>query len=371
MSDERLLSTFLELVRIDSPSKHEAACAAYCADALKAAGCIVRFDDTAEATGSDTGNLIAELPGTAPGVLVLSAHLDVVQPCMGVEPVVRDGRVFSAGETVLGGDDKAGLATAIETVRRLAEEGGSYPTVRCVFSVQEEIGLRGAKELRADDVTGDLCLVLDADGMPGGIVTAAPTHYTFDAAFTGRASHAGVAPERGVSAIRMAADAISRMELGRLDEQTTANVGSIRGGTATNVIPARVELTGECRSLDRARVESVRELMDAAMRGAAEAAGGLVDIEWTLEYEGFAFPDDHGAVELVRAACAEAGVESRTFRTGGGSDANIISALGVPTLALSCGMTGVHGTEEEIAVADIEALTRLVTAVARRMAAGG
>lgn len=367
MSD-RLLSTFLDLVRIDSPSTREAACAQYCARELESAGCKVRFDDSAERTGSDTGNLIAELPGTSGGVLVLSAHMDVVEPCTGVEPVVRDGLIFSAGDTVLGGDDKAGLASAIEVVRRLAEGGGEYPTIRCVFTVQEEIGLRGAKELSPQDTQADLCLVLDADGAPGGIVTAAPTHYTFRAVLMGRASHAGVAPERGVSAIKIAADAVSRMVLGRLDESTTANVGSVHGGNATNVVPAHVEMTGECRSLDRERVEAVRSHMDAAMREAAAEAGGAVELQWTLEYEGFAIPDDHPTVEVVRLACVDAGVQPKTFRTGGGSDANVIAALGTPTLALSCGMTGVHGTEEEIAVADIESLTRLVEAVARRLA---
>lgn len=366
VSDERLLSTFLDLVRIDSPSTRESACAVYCARELEAAGCSVRFDDTAEATGSDTGNLIAELPGTRPGVLVLSAHLDVVEPCVGVRPVIRDGIVFSAGDTVLGGDDKVGLAASIEAVRRLAEQGGDRPTVRCVFTVQEEVGLRGAKALAADDVAADLCLVLDADGAPGGIVNGAPTHYTFRATVAGRAAHAGVAPERGVSAVRIAADAIGRMPLGRLDDVTTANVGSIAGGTATNVVPARVQLTGECRSRDRARVEEVRGAMEAALVTAAANAGGAVEVDWTLEYEGFALPDTHPAVTTVWQACADAGLEPRTFGSGGGSDANIIAALGVPTVALSCGMTGVHGTEEELAVADLEALTRLVVAVARR-----
>ncbi|PKQ16212.1 MAG: peptidase, partial [Actinobacteria bacterium HGW-Actinobacteria-7] len=160
----RLLSTFLDLVRIYSPSGSEADCASYCAAALRDAGCTVRFDDSAQATGSNTGNLIAVLPGTVPATLVVSAHMDVVEPCLGVEPVVQDGRVFSAGETVLGGDDKSGLAVAIECVRHFSESGEPHPTVKCVFTVKEEVGLVGAKQLGAEDVAGDLCLVLDAAG---------------------------------------------------------------------------------------------------------------------------------------------------------------------------------------------------------------
>jgi tripeptide aminopeptidase len=257
VSDERLLATFLDLVRFASPPGFEKVTAEYCEQALAEAGCRVWYDDSAQTTGSDTGNLIAELPGTAPGVLALSAHLDVVEPCHGIVPVVTDGVVHSVGATILGADDRAGLAAIIETVRRLAESAVPHPTVRVIFTVQEEIGLHGAKQLRPDDVACDLCLVLDAEGTPGGIVVGAPTHYTFAAEFTGRAAHAGVCPEQGISAIRMAASAIESMELGRLDARTTANVGSIKGGRATNVITARCDLTGECRSLDRDRVERV------------------------------------------------------------------------------------------------------------------
>lgn len=367
----RLLETFLHLVRIDSPTTEEAACARYCADALRAAGCRVTFDDSAARTGSDTGNLVAELPGGTDAVLLLSAHMDVVEPCRGVEPVIQDGIVFSAGETVLGADDKAGLAAAIECVRRLAETDAPAPTVRCLFTVQEEVGLRGAKELADDAVKGDMCLVLDADGTPGGIVTAAPTHYTFKAAFIGKASHAGVAPESGISAIVMAADAISAIPVGRLDELTTANVGTIEGGSATNVITPRVDLTGECRSLDRARVEDVKAAMDAAMRQAADKHGGSVDIAWTLEYDGFRNAEDDPRLALVMDAVRDCGREPRTFSTGGGSDANVISALGVPTFALSCGMAGVHGVGEQIEIADLEALADICEAVARRLARQG
>lgn len=364
---ERLLQTFLDLVQIDSPSREESACARYCAGALEAAGCTVRYDESQLRTGSDCGNLIAELPGDAPGTLVLSAHLDTVEPGRGVDPVISDGYVFSAGETVLGADDKAGLAAAIESIRRVAESGASRPTIRCVFTVQEEVGLLGAKALDPSAVRGDICLVLDADGSPGGIVIAAPTHYTFKARFEGRAAHAGVAPERGISAIGIAADAVTRLPFGRLDEKTTANVGTIAGGTATNVVAGSAELTGECRSLDAERVEVVRSEMDAAMREAASEHGGSVEIEWTQEYTGFLLEETAPAVSIVSEACRRIGLEPRTMRTGGGSDANIIAALGVPTVALSCGMQGVHSVSEQIALTDLEALTRLCVEVSRHL----
>ena len=367
IDETRLLETFLDLVRIDSPTGSEAACAAYCAEALRDAGCTVHFDDSAEATGSDTGNLIAVLPGSVARTLALSAHLDCVEPCRGVEPVVIDGMVRSTGATILGADDKVGLAAAIEAIRCFAERSDDHPTVKAIFTVQEEIGLHGAKHLSAEDAACDLCLVLDAAGAPGGIVVGAPTHTTFIAEFRGKAAHAGVQPEEGISAIRMAADAIGRMELGRLDPGTTANVGSIEGGGATNVIAARCGLTGECRSLDRERLESVRSAMDFAMRGAAAEHGGSVTIDWTLEYEGFSLGKDDPAVQLVSAACIDTGLTPLLYTTGGGSDANVLAAMGVSTIALACGMTGVHSTDERLAVADMNALAELTLAVAGRM----
>ena len=368
MSDARLLETFLDLVRIDSPSGFEAETATYCSAALREVGCTVRFDDSASITGSNVGNLIADLPGTVPGVLGLSAHLDVVEPCRGIVPKITDGVVHSSGSTVLGADDRCGLAAAIEAVRRLAESSAPRPAILVLLTVQEEVGLVGAKALDAADARCELCLVLDAGGSPGGIVIAAPTHYSFSAAFRGRAAHAGIAPEQGINAVVMAADAVSHMRLGRLDAETTANIGTIRGGSANNVVPALCTLTGECRSLDRDRCESLRDEMDAALRDSASGAGGDVDVIWHLEYQGFRFSEDHPAVMLVAEACRDSGRDPRTYQTGGGSDANVFAASGATALALACGMEGVHGTHEQVAVSDLEALVRIIEAVASRMA---
>jgi len=370
MSESRVLQTFLDLVRIDSPSGFEGACAAYCAERLRTLGFAVRFDDSSQRTGSDVGNLIAQLPGTASGTLALSAHLDCVEPCRGVEPRIVDGIVSSADDTVLGADDKAGLAATLEAFQRLVESGEPRPALKAIFTVQEELGLVGAKHMAAEDTSCDLCLVLDAEGSPGAIVIGAPTHYTFAAEFHGTASHAGVVPEDGVSAIRMAADAIERMRLGRIDEASTANVGTVRGGSATNVIPALCEVTGECRSLHRPTVEALKAEMDAAMKDAAHSVGGSVDVIWNLEYESFSLAEDDPLVMLVSRACEDAGVAPSTYRTGGGSDANILANNGVPVLALACGMQGVHSTAEQLSVQDLLSATDICVAVARRMADG-
>lgn len=362
----RVLHTFLDLVRISSPTGQEAGVAEYVARALREAGCTVRIDDTRSVTGADTGNVIAEVPGALDGgVIALSAHMDCVQPCEGVEPVVVDGVVRSAGETVLGGDDKVGLAAIVEAVRRLTEEGGEHRPLKLLLTVSEEDGLLGAKALAPADAAASLCLVLDADGPVGGIVVGAPSHHTFTATFTGKAAHAGVEPEKGVSAIAMAAEAVSHMRLGRINEHTTANIGTIRGGSATNVVAPSCVLTGECRSLDTSYAEVIRTDMDVAMHDAAAAAGGTVSVDWVHAYPGFAASADSAEVALIERACAAIGVESRTYTTGGGSDANIFAGYGIPTLVLGTGMTNVHSTDELLEVRQLERLADLLVAIAR------
>ncbi|MGB4580824.1 MAG: M20/M25/M40 family metallo-hydrolase [Coriobacteriia bacterium] len=366
----RIVDTFLDLARIPSPTGREAGVAEYVARELSALGFTVRFDETQQITGSDSGNLIATLPATVPGMCVaFAAHMDCVDPCEGVEPVLEGGVIRTAGDTVLGGDDKVGVAAMIEAAKRLAESGEPHAELRLLFTVSEEQGLIGAKALSPEDASADVCLVLDADGAVGGIVTAAPTHYTFEATFTGRAVHAGVEPEKGVSAIVIASAAIAGMELGRLDDHSTANIGTIAGGSATNVVAPTCMVTGECRSLDRRRVEAVREAMDGAMRDAATAHGGAVEVAWTLAYEGFVVPADAPAAALVEAACADIEVESRMFATGGGSDANVFAALGVPALVLASGMAKVHSTDEELEVVQLERLADLIIALIRRAVA--
>lgn len=372
MSDERLLATFLELVRIDSPTHHEAGVARYCVDALTAAGCEVVVDATEAVTGCDTGNVIALLPGTGAGLTVaVSAHMDTVEPGCGVEPVIGEDRVIrSAGDTVLGADDKVGIAAAIEAIRRVGESGRPHPPMMAVLSVAEEIGLIGAKAMDKSTLADvDLALVLDAvDGEVGGIIVAAPTHYTFTAEFTGKASHAGVAPLEGHSAIVMAARAVCAMDLGMPDERSTANIGVIEGGVATNVVAPSVRMTGECRSLDAARVEELRESMDSAMRAAAREGGGTVDIAWNTEYLGYSVAETAATYRLVADACGDIGVTAEPCVTRGGADSNVFAEHGVPALALCCGMSGAHSQGESVAIRDLEMLTALVEAVVARAA---
>jgi tripeptide aminopeptidase len=377
MNAERLLNTFLDLVRIDSPSLAEADVAAYCKQALEQAGCVVRFDDSALATGSNTGNLIATLPANPASVsaasassadappqkLYFSAHMDCVGPCGGIEPVIADGIIRSSGDTILSGDDRVGLAAVIELVRTLAEEDKPRPEVGVLFSVGEEIGLRGAYALDANDFDGEPCFVLDANGSPGVVIIGAPFRYLFTARFTGKAAHAGIEPEKGVSAIALASKAVLAMRLGRLDEHTTANVGTISGGSAFNVVPEICTVTGEFRAMNEQRVSEVKAQLTTAFEDAVRDSGGSVKINWDEEYPGFQIREDDPFVRLVLDEATALGLPAQTVITGGGSDANILANKGLNPLVLGTGMTDVHSTTESLAVADLEALARLCIAL--------
>ena len=361
MNPTRLLDLFCEIVRIPSPSRHEAAMAARCAEELEHIGFTVRFDNSATATGSDTGNLIAHLPGTATGHVVLSAHLDTVVPCENIEPVVIDGVIRSAGNTILSADDKAGVAAIIEGVRSVVEEGKPRPDVTVVFSTCEELSLLGSGALAKDALPkGAPCYVFDADGAPGTVILGAPQHNTMRAVFHGRAAHAGVEPEAGISAIQMAAAAIEAMPLGRLDEATTANVGLIQGGRETNIVADGCTLAGECRSLYADRINAQQEAMTQALYAAAERFGGTVDLIWSHDYDAVLYEEADPFVQSIAGAVRAAGLEPRFQYSGGGADANKYVAHGVKAITLGIGMTSVHTPDEYITVADLEGSARLV-----------
>ncbi len=361
MNADRLLNLFCDLVRIESPSRHEAAMAARCEAELSDLGFTVAYDDSAEATGSDTGNLIARRVGEVAGVLVLSAHMDTVDPCAGIEPVVRDGIIYSAGETILAADDKSGIAPIFEAVRSLIEQGEPLPEIWVLLTTCEELHLLGASAFDAARLPeGAPLYVLDADGAAGTIIQGAPCHYTFEATFAGTAAHAGVEPERGTSAILMAADALARMTLGRLDSHTTANVGIISGGGATNVVPESCTLSGECRSLSTARADAVREDITQALNAAANQAGGSVAVTWHVDYPAVVYDEEDPLVQGIVAAAKAAGLTPQLHYSGGGADANIHASRGVRAITLSTGMANFHSTEEYLRIEDLQGTCRLV-----------
>ena len=365
INNERLLSTFLDYVRIDSESTHEGAMAARVAGDLKAIGCQVSFDNSQDKTGSDTGNLYAVLPGTTDGEAILfSAHMDTVVPGVGVEPVIEDGVIRSKGDTVLGGDDKSGVAAVVEALRTITEKNLPHPTVEVVFTVCEEVGLRGSKHMDYSKVTAKKAAVLDSGGDAGKIITAAPGQYKLNAAVIGRRAHAGVAPEEGISAIQVLCEAVSNMKLLRIDEETTANIGTISAQYATNIVPERAELVGECRSRRDDKLEAQGKHMMDCLQAACDKFGATLEGGLTKAYSAYSFGPEDPFVQEVSAACKKAGLEPCLAASGGGSDANNMNLNGIKALVLGTGMAKVHTTNEEITVKNLEDTAALVLALA-------
>lgn len=368
MNAERLLNLFERLVSIESPSWHEAQMAQACEAELKDLGFSVVYDDSAEATGSDVGNLLAYRKGSAAGHLVLSAHMDTVMPCSNIQVCrVSDERgevLCSQGETILSADDKAGIAAIFEGIRASIEDGRLLPDIHVLLTTCEEQSLLGSSSFQlADQLAGLDCFVLDADGAPGSVICEAPCHHTMDVRIHGKSAHAGVEPEVGTSAIEVAACAIASMELGRLDDATTANVGIIEGGVATNIVAEECHFTAECRSVFPERAEAVKERMSSAVRKACEARGAQADITWETDYPEVHCTEDSALVQRAKRAIEACGLPFSAVRTGGGADANCLRGMGVNAITLAIGMMNFHSTTEYIKVQDLLDDARLVEAL--------
>lgn len=368
MEANRTLALFERLVNIESPSWREAEMARACEEELLDLGFSVSFDGSAEQTGSEVGNLIAHRPGDASGAIAFSAHMDTVQPCADIRVRrVEDERgevLCSAGDTILSADDKAGITAIFEGIRSALEAGNALPDIWVILTTCEEQSLLGSGALKAEDVPqGVDCFVLDADGAPGSVVCEAPCHHTVDVRIQGKSAHAGVEPEAGVSAIQAAADAIAHMELGRLDGATTANVGTIEGGVATNIVADACTFKAECRSIFPERADAVKRQMTAAVMDACERFGAQADITWTLDYPEVNCAQDDAIVCRAKRAIESCGLPFQAVRTGGGADANCLRGLGMNAITLGIGMTNFHAVSEFIKVQDLLDDARLVEAL--------
>jgi tripeptide aminopeptidase len=358
---ERLAETFRSLAATGSVSRREAALAGDLRRKLEALGAEVFIDDTAPKTGSDTGNLIARLKGTcAVPALLLNAHMDTVQPGEGVSVQFVDGVFTSDGRTILGADDKSAIAVILETLFVLKERGLAHGPLEIVLTVCEETGLAGAKNLDFTQFEAPFGFTLDGSDTEGVIVQA-PSANRFEISVIGKDAHAGAHPEKGINAIHLAAKAMAGLTLGRIDQETTCNIGWIEGGLATNIIPPLVTLRGEARSHDEDKLRQVTanivntfERVIAAGRG-GEPQNGLPKVETRVErsYSRTRIPEDHLLVDLARRAADRLGRGMRTKISGGGSDANIFFEKGIPLGILGTGMREVHSVREHVRLEDM------------------
>lgn len=368
---ERLVAGFMDMVRVDSESGREGRMAALLKRQLEELGLEVHIDDAAKKTGTETGNLIARLPGDAsiPAVL-FCAHMDTVVPGRGIEPVQENGIIRSAGETILGADNKAGIAAILEAVRTIKENNLPHGNLELVFTICEETGLSGVKFLDFASLKARMGFVLDSDGPVGSIINRGPSQDKIVATVLGIAAHAGIKPEDGINAIQVAARAIASMRLGRIDEETTANIGLISGGRAINIVPDRVILEGETRSLNEAKRRAQTRAICDELEKAARDAGTSVQIEVETIYPAMDVPVDAAVTRLARKAARDLGLQPEIKSTGGGSDTHIFNEHGIQAVNLGIGMKKVHTTDEYITVEDLVGAARYVLAITRAAAEG-
>ena len=357
---ERYVEHFMDLVRIDSHSRKEGAIMRRLRSDLEALGAAVEFDEAGAAVGGEVGNLITRLPGTRAGAppLFLNAHVDTVVPGEGVKPQLDGDVIRSDGTTVLGGDDKSGVAVIVEVLRALREEGVPHGDLEVVFTICEEVGLLGAKHLDYGRLRAREGISLDSDG-PEEIIAEAPAACRLEFRVHGLAAHAGVRPEAGISAIRIAGEAIARMRLGRLDAETTANIGVIEGGKATNIITDFVLVKGEARSHDERKLarqvaHMQRRFQHSARRHRVERDGqviaGRVEETVSRDYPRLRLTPDLRIVRLIAEAGRRLGREIGVRRTGGGLDANIFNDRGITVATFGTGQHEIHTLNEYLNV---------------------
>ncbi|MGG3623965.1 M20/M25/M40 family metallo-hydrolase [Bacillus gobiensis] len=365
IDEKRLIEEFLELVQIDSETKHEAEICKVLKKKFQDLGLSVIEDDTTSITGHGAGNLICTLEGTTDAdAIYFTSHMDTVVPGNGVTPVIEGGYVKTDGKTILGADDKAGLAAMLEAIRVLKEKQIPHGTIQFVITVGEESGLLGAKALDPSLLIAKYGYALDSDGKVGNIIVAAPTQAKVKATIYGKTAHAGVAPEKGISAITVASKAISKMPLGRIDSETTANIGRFEGGTQTNIVCDQVDILAEARSLDAEKMGAQVQKMKNAFEQAAEEMGARAEVNIDIMYPGFKYQDGDLVVEVAKQAAEKIGRSCELLTSGGGSDANVIAGHGIPTVNLAVGYEEIHTKNEKMPIEELVKTAELVVAIA-------
>jgi tripeptide aminopeptidase len=380
INQERLKNLLIELIRIDSLSRRERDVALRLTREMEELGAEVSIDDAGRKVGGNTGNVIARFPGTKPAArpFLLSAHMDTVAPGEGVVPVLNGTILRSDGRTVLGGDDKSGVAIICEVLRTLHENNIPRGPIDVVFTICEEAGLIGAKCLDVSQLSARTGLVLDSDSV-GFLFTRAPAANRFEIEIHGLEAHAGVCPEKGISAIQVAAEGIARMRLGRIDDETTANIGVMEGGVAVNIVPNSVILRGEARSHSEEKLSAQTEHMVRALEEAAAAHSLTIDgktysasVEARVErdYDALKVSEQSDLVRLVQRAGKNLGVQVQTQATGGGCDANVFNANGLEVANLSTGMRDIHTVKEWLDLKDLYLSAAMVFEIVRLNAEG-
>ena len=360
---KRLIDTFFRLLRIKSPSGDEKEIVEHVREILSGLGLEVAVDDSGKKYGSNSGNLTALLKGTDPDIrpIFIGAHLDTVALNGEVIPYMDDGIIKNKNsKCILGGDDKVAVAAIIEVLRYIIENNMKTGDIYIIFTISEEIGVVGAKHVDMDKVGAEYGFVFDSNGDIGTIYNQAPYQNSIDAEFIGKAAHAGIEPEKGINSIKAAGIAISNISFGRLDHETTANIGKINGGVARNIVPENTKLILEARSLKESKLEKITEKMIAALKGASDDTGCKLKYKLIREYDGFNIDLKEIPVKIASGAIKEIGIDPVVGSSGGGSDINVFNSKGKRAVNLSSGMEDVHTNSEYVKASQLEKLAQLI-----------
>lgn len=364
MNKEKIIDLFMDYTRIYSPSYKEDDFAQVLVKELKNLGLDVTIDPSNDKTGSNTGNIIAVLKGD-PSIepILFSAHMDTVGPCEDIEPIIEDGIIKSKGDTILSADDKSGIVAILKGIEYIIDNKIKHGDIEVVFSVCEEVGLLGAKHMDYSKIRSKRAFVMDSGGDVGGVIVQGPSQAIIKAEIKGLAAHAGLNPERGVSAIQIGARAINNMELLRIDEETTANVGTFKGGSATNIVADKARIDLEVRSLCQDKLDKQVDQIITCLKEAGDFYKGQVDIDLSIEYPSFNVDLSEDLVKLSEKSIKDLGLEFRPSSTGGGSDTNILNSKGIKALTLATGMENAHSVNESISIENLVNATRLVAKI--------
>ncbi len=370
---ERMTKLFLQLVSIDSGSENEAEICQFVIGRLKELGAEeVSIDNASEKLGGTGGNVFARFRGTvnAPSVM-LSAHLDTVAPTKGIRIVQTETEIKTDGRTILGADNKAGVALILEAIQTLKERNLPHPPIEVVFTIREEKGLLGAKVFDKSKLKARYGIVVDGLGEPNDLIVGSPTHIRFEAIFYGKAAHAGAEPEKGVNAIVMASAAISAMKWGRLDEETTSNVGVIEGGQAMNIVPDKCKVVGEFRSHEPQKAEKLVADWRRICEEVAQKFGGKVELTFEKTFDAIRLSPDEPIVKAAIRAVESIGLKPNLKRMGGGTDGNVFTAHGIRCLVLPTGGENYHSPQERLVLPKFyamgEILVRILAELARKV----
>ena len=364
VNKDRLVKTFLDLAALNSPAKHEGAVADVLEAELKSLGFEVVRDNAGEKFGGDTGNVIGTKKGTIPGTPTLfSAHMDTVSSTENWGYKIEGDIIRSKGDTILAADDKCGIASILEAMRVIQEDNIPHADIQVVFSIGEEVGLCGAKFMDYSLITSKYAFVYDMGKPVGCVVVAAPSHDNMLVKVHGKASHAGARPEDGINAIVVASKAIANMKIGRIDSETTANIGVIEGGTARNIVPEYCEVKAEARSRNEDKLDvQVQHMVEQFHEAAAEMGAGI-DIEIHRSYHTYRLAEDSEVVKIAVAAARKVGIEPKMHETGGGSDASVMNGKGLPTTVIGVGYDNAHSTDEYVSISDFVKSAEMAVAI--------